>query len=200
MFCAANDYLRTSFNIKQAFPKGSPLVADVSRAVIELTENGKILEMEQNWLSEATCARQENSMNSIAISLQSFKGLFAITGGVTSVCLLIFIASYLYRHRDFHRRISNSRITIWSKVVAICRHFDQRSLSSEQPQDKLPEARIIHNSCSETCVQPTDLPGNHSNANEIVSEEVNDGSGTVHCSYLQDMSCAQLSGVGHPSA
>ncbi|KAJ8553182.1 hypothetical protein K7X08_023860 [Anisodus acutangulus] len=61
------------------FRKGSPLVADVSRAVIELTENGKILEMEQNWLrNERTCAGPEDSMNSITISLQSFKGLFAI--------------------------------------------------------------------------------------------------------------------------
>ncbi|MCD7454688.1 Glutamate receptor ionotropic, delta-2 [Datura stramonium] len=136
-----------------AFPKGSPLVADVSRAVIELTENGKILEMEQNWLrNEPTCAGPDDSMNAVTISLQRFKGLFAITGGVTAVCLLIFIASYLYKYRDFHRRISNSRITIWSKVVAICRHFDQRSLSSSrQPQDKLPEAGIIHNISSEPC-------------------------------------------------
>ncbi|XP_060206071.1 glutamate receptor 2.8-like isoform X1 [Lycium barbarum] len=96
-----------------AFPKGSPLVADVSRAVIELTENGKILAMEQNWLkNEPNCAGPDDSMNSITISFQSFKGLFAITGGVTAVCLLIFIASYLYKYRDFHRSISNSRITI----------------------------------------------------------------------------------------
>lgn len=174
----------------------------MSRAVIELTENGKILEIEQNWLSnEPTCAGQEGSMNSITISLQSFKGLFAITGGVAAVCLLIFIASYLYKYRDFHRRISNSPITIWSKVVAICRHFDQRSLSSGQPQDKLPEARIIHNSSSENSIQLTDLPRNHSNSNEIVSsapEEVHDASGTIHCSNLEDM--AQHSGVAHPSA
>ncbi|CAN4089250.1 unnamed protein product [Withania somnifera] len=186
-----------------AFPKGSPLVADVSRAVIELIENGKILEMEQSWLSnEPACAGQEDSMNSITISLQSFKGLFAITGGVTAGCLLIFIANYLYKYRDFHRRISNSQTTIWSKVVAICRHFDQRSLSSRQPQDKLSEAGIIHNSSSENSIQPTDLPGNHSNSNEIVSsapEEVHDASGTVHHSNSEDMSAAQHSGVVHPS-
>ncbi|XP_049356240.1 glutamate receptor 2.8-like [Solanum verrucosum] len=175
-----------------AFPKGSPLVADVSRAVIELTENGKILEMEQNWLrNEPTCAGQEESMNSITISLQSFKGLFAITGGVTAICLLVFIASYLYRYRDFHGRISNSPITIWSKVVAICRHFDQRSLSSGlSPQDKLPEATII---CSENSIQPTDLPRSH----EIVSFAPEDASGAIH---LEDMSSAQHSGVVHPSA
>ncbi|KAK4365779.1 hypothetical protein RND71_013659 [Anisodus tanguticus] len=187
-----------------AFRKGSPLVADVSRAVIELTENGKILEMEQNWLrNEPTCAGPEDSMNSITISLQSFKGLFAITGGVTAVCLLIFIGSYLYKYREFHRRISNSRITIWSKVVAICRHFDQRSLSFREPQDKLPEAGIMQNSSSENSVQPTDFPRNHSNSGEIVSsapEEVRDASATIHCLNLEDISAAQHSGVIHPSA
>ncbi|KAM3267799.1 hypothetical protein P3S67_031784 [Capsicum chacoense] len=188
-----------------SFPKGSPLVADVSRAIVELTENGKILEMEQNWLrNEPSCAGPDDSMNSITISLQSFKGLFAITGGVTAVCLLIFIASYFYKYRDFHRRISNSRTTIWSKVVAVCRHFDQRSLSSGQPQDKLPESGVTHNNSSENSIQPTDLPTHHhSNSNDIVSsapEDVQDASGTIHYSNLEDMSAAQHSGVVHPSA
>ncbi|OIT38033.1 glutamate receptor 2.8 [Nicotiana attenuata] len=187
------------------FPKGSPLVADVSRAVIELTENGKIMEMEQHWLrNEQTCAGPDDNMNSITISLQSFKGLFAITGGVTAVSLLIFIASYLYKYRDFHRRVSNSRITIWSKVVAICRHFDQRDLSSGQPQDKLPESGISPNTSSENSVQPPNLPRNHSNSNEIVSsapEELHDATtATIHSSNLEDMSAVKHSGVILPSA
>ncbi|KAM3325910.1 hypothetical protein P3S67_001036 [Capsicum chacoense] len=181
--------------MSSAYPKGSPLVADVSSAVNELTENGKILEMEQNWSrNEPIRAGPDNSINSITISLQSFKGLFAITGGVTAVCLLIFIASYLYKYRDFHQRISNSQTTIWSKVVAISRHFDQRPLSSCQPQDKLPESGITHNNSSENSIQPTDLPiHHHPNSNDIVSsapEDVQDASGTIHYSNLEDMSAA----------
>lgn len=171
----------------------------MSRAVIELTENGKILEMEQHWLSnEQTCAGPDDNMNSITISLQSFKGLFAITGGVTAVSLLIFIASYFYKYRDFHRRVSNSRITVWSKVVEICRHFDQRDLSSGQPQDKLPESEISPNTSAENSVQPPILPRNHSNSNEIVSsapEELHDATtATIHCSNLENMSDVQHSG------
>ncbi|CAI9773548.1 unnamed protein product [Fraxinus pennsylvanica] len=52
------------------FPKGSPLVADVSRAILELTENGRISELERQWIKNPThfdqrdpryCGSKENA-------------------------------------------------------------------------------------------------------------------------------------------
>ncbi|MCD7472841.1 Glutamate receptor ionotropic, delta-2 [Datura stramonium] len=131
------------------FPKGSPLVADVSRAVIKLTEIGEMLDIQQEWsISDPTCNGPDSIVTSVSVSLQSFKGLFAITGTITSSCVLIFIVSYVYKNRSSLQQILNSRSTVWSKIKEIARHFDQRDLSSHpsimarDPQFKYPKAEV----------------------------------------------------------
>ncbi|KAL3819383.1 hypothetical protein ACJIZ3_005288 [Penstemon smallii] len=111
-----------------AFEKGSPLVADVSRAVIELTENHRLSDIEERWMKD----RLNYEPDSIKkITLTNFAALFGITGGITTICLLVFIASFLYKNRDFVQRIiSNSSETSWSKARAICKRFDQRDPDS----------------------------------------------------------------------
>nr|GMC73067.1 glutamate receptor 2.8-like [Ipomoea batatas] len=123
------------------FPRGSPLVADVSRAVIELTENGRILEIgNQGLRNEATCTGPDSTqLGSTSVKLQCFKGLFAITGGITGSCLLVFLVSYFYQNRTCLQTILDSKTTVWSKFVAICRHFDQRDTSAD-PKEKIPDA------------------------------------------------------------
>ncbi|XP_060206070.1 glutamate receptor 2.8-like [Lycium barbarum] len=132
------------------FPKGSPLVADVSRAVIKLTENGEMLDIQREWsIDDPTCNGPDSIETSVSVSLQSFKGLFAITGTITSSCVLIFIVSYVYKNRCSLQQILNSRTTTWSKIKEIGRHFDQRDLSSHpsfiarNPQFKYPKPEEI---------------------------------------------------------
>ncbi|KAM3245778.1 hypothetical protein P3L10_007545 [Capsicum annuum] len=131
------------------FPKGSPLVADVSRAVIKLTENGEMLDIQREWsISDPTCNGPDTTETSVSVSLQSFKGLFAITGAITSSCLLIFIANYVYKNRSSLQQILNSRTTAWSKIKEIVTHFDQRDLSSHpsimerDPKFKYPKPEV----------------------------------------------------------
>ncbi|XP_031105177.1 glutamate receptor 2.5-like [Ipomoea triloba] len=115
------------------FPKGSPLVANVSRAIIKLTEEGNILDNTRQWLrSDEVCTGPEKTSASTVVALQSFKVLFAIFGGVTGLCLLVFIATYVYKNKDFIQETLSSRTTIWLKIQAIGRHFDQRDLSSHK--------------------------------------------------------------------
>lgn len=148
-----------SFENEQVFPKGSPLVADVSRAVIKLTENGEMLDIQREWsIGDPTCNGPDSIVTSVSVSLQSFKGLFAITGTITSSCLLIFIASYVYKNRSSLQQILNSRNTVWSKLKEIGRHFDQRDLSSHpsimarDPQFKYPKAEVAENVSSSQSV------------------------------------------------
>ncbi|KAK6140562.1 hypothetical protein DH2020_025693 [Rehmannia glutinosa] len=115
------------------FPKGSPLVADVSRAIIKLTDNHKKSEIKEHWIRNSACNEDESDASNEkweSIDLESFKILFGITGGVTTTCLVVFLVSYLYQNRDFIHRISNSGTTTWSKIHAICKHFDQRDPKS----------------------------------------------------------------------
>ncbi|KAL8458831.1 hypothetical protein ACS0TY_036366 [Phlomoides rotata] len=114
------------------FPRGSPLIADVSRAIIQLTDSGRISEIMSRQIKPCHEDGLELSeyAGKITIKLESFKILFAITGGITATCLVAFLASYLYENRDFVQRISNSGATTWSKIRAMCRHFDQRDPKS----------------------------------------------------------------------
>nr|GMD54231.1 glutamate receptor 2.8-like [Ipomoea batatas] len=153
------------------FPRGSPLVADVSRAVIELTENGRILEIgNQGFGNEEACTGPDSArLGSTSVKLQCFEGLFAITGGITGSCLLVFLVKYVYQNRTCLQTILDSKTTVWSKIVAICRHFDQRDTSAD-PKEKIRDA--------EGGEVPADLLRISSNSSVVVPlnmEEQNNG-------------------------
>ncbi|KAG8380241.1 hypothetical protein BUALT_Bualt07G0172800 [Buddleja alternifolia] len=159
------------------FQKGSPLVADVSRAVIELTENGRISEIEGQWIKPQACNGEDGTNSSTSISLHSFKTLFGVTGGITLTCLLVFLVTYLYKNRDYVRRISNSSTTIWSKFRAICKHFDQRdpnsfrsSRNKEDGENASPS--LSGNARSSTVVPVTSVE--ISDLNEAISPNMDD--------------------------
>lgn len=114
----------------QVFPKGSPLVADISRAIIKLTENGKVLDIEKPGFKDTECSKSDGSISSTSVPLRSFQGLFAVSGGITTACLLVSLIIYLHENRDFFWNTSNSNAPIWSKICAVFRHYDQRDHSS----------------------------------------------------------------------
>ncbi|KAK4485686.1 hypothetical protein RD792_008330 [Penstemon davidsonii] len=147
-----------------AFQKGSPLVADVSRAVIELTENHRLSEIEERWMKD----KLNNESDSVTeATLTNFAALFGITGGITTICLLVFIASFLYKNRDFVKRtISNSSETSWSKARAICKHFDQRdpdSFRSSKYQEEDGSPNKTGNPRSSTVVPVSTMDSNDEN-------------------------------------
>ncbi|EYU21240.1 hypothetical protein ABFS82_09G131200 [Erythranthe guttata] len=111
------------------FPKGSPLVADVSRAIIKQTDNHNISKTNEKGI-EKTCGEYDPDFWQ-TVELKSFKVLFGITAGITGTCLVAFLFSYFYKNRDVVRRIfSNSETTTWSKLNAISMHFDRRDPKS----------------------------------------------------------------------
>ncbi|KAL3825959.1 hypothetical protein ACJIZ3_021988 [Penstemon smallii] len=140
------------------FEKGSPLVADVSRAVIKLTDNGRLFEIKQQWIKEVDNEQKSKESFELAASLEDFKALYGISGGVASTCLLVFIATYLYKNRDFVQRISSSSTTFWSKARAIGKHFDQRDpktfYSSKYREDGVNVSTSINENIRSSTVVP----------------------------------------------
>ncbi|CAL5361046.1 unnamed protein product [Camellia sinensis] len=160
------------------FPKGSPLVADISRAVIAITEGRKILDTEQHWLGNTTCP-EHNSFTSNSLTLQSFIGLFIITGCVTVLCLIVYIVKYIYGNIDLLKRIWNSSTTTWSRFCALCRHFDQRDLSSypfSKKRDRIDQDLELNDISGSFHFSDAPSFSRNSNSNEMVSpvEEVDD--------------------------
>lgn len=103
------------------------LVADVSRAVIEQIQNGRLSGIERQWIKDPVCnGLQDGTVTSNSVRLQSFRTLFGITGGITSTCVVVFLFRYLYQNRYVVQRISSSSATVWSKIRQVCKHFDGR--------------------------------------------------------------------------
>ncbi|XP_011012861.1 PREDICTED: glutamate receptor 2.8-like [Populus euphratica] len=113
-----------------AFPRGSPLVPDVSRAVLNMTEGDKMKEIENAWFgNQSNCPDSSTSVTSNSLSLKSFWGLFLIAGVASLLALIIFVFMFVYKERKMSRLL-NSRISIRNKVGNFFRIFIQRDLKS----------------------------------------------------------------------
>ncbi|MCD7446414.1 hypothetical protein HAX54_006023 [Datura stramonium] len=109
-----------------AFPIGSPLVPDVSRAVLNVTEGEKMLQIERAWFGESTCSDSSTSLSSNSLGLDSFWGLFVMAVVAAILALLIFLTKFMYEHWHIVRR-SNLSLCERSRILA--RKFDQKDYS-----------------------------------------------------------------------
>ncbi|KAK1567786.1 hypothetical protein Q3G72_016622 [Acer saccharum] len=88
-----------------AFPKGSPLVADISRAIVSLREEGKLKMLEDYWFSyfssnqPSAYMNQDSSSIPSSLSVKRFGGLFLIAGISSTLVLSIFFLCFVYRKR-----------------------------------------------------------------------------------------------------
>ncbi|WOK94370.1 glutamate receptor 2.8-like [Canna indica] len=111
------------------FPKGSPLVSDLSRAILNLTEGDEMVEIERRWFGDQTsCTNQGSTLSSDSSSLDfnSFWGLFLITGTVSFVCCLIYLLRSAYRNRRSFRDITAEQ-SFRKRLISIARLLDGRS-------------------------------------------------------------------------
>ncbi|KAK1293453.1 Glutamate receptor 2.8 [Acorus calamus] len=108
------------------FPKGSPLVADVSRAILNVREGYWMVEIEKKWLGDQnSCLNHGSISRSNSLSFASFWGLFLITGVTSTSALIIYIIRFLYYSR-YELDASAGEGSILRKLVSLAKHFNQR--------------------------------------------------------------------------
>ncbi|KAM1875223.1 hypothetical protein EV1_042353 [Malus domestica] len=112
------------------FPKGSPLVPDVSRAILVVNEGNDTTDAENKWFApEGTCSDTSPTISdSNSLGLDSFWSLFLIVGVSASLALLIFTVSFFNRH--WHVFTATRGDSVWRRFMVMLRTFDQRDLSS----------------------------------------------------------------------
>ncbi|KAJ8758711.1 hypothetical protein K2173_000432 [Erythroxylum novogranatense] len=111
------------------FPKGSPLVSDVSRAILGVTEGETMKKIEEKWFGkEASCPDPSTSFSSNSLGVESFWGLFLITGGVSLLALLVFLVLFIYEQWDVIT--SPDFRSLRQRAVALFGNFYNRDLSS----------------------------------------------------------------------
>ncbi|XP_058113843.1 glutamate receptor 2.1-like isoform X1 [Magnolia sinica] len=117
------------------FPKGSPLVSDISRAILNVTEGEKMVGIEKAWFGgDAACLHQVTTITSNSLSLHTFGGLFIITGVASVAVFIIFIAHFLYQNRDV-LAAANPQMSIWKRLAKLAERFDQEDRSPSVSQD-----------------------------------------------------------------
>ncbi|XP_073262470.1 glutamate receptor 2.8-like [Populus alba] len=113
------------------FPKGSPLVPDISRAILNVTEGDKMKQIEDAWFGKkGSCPDSSTSVSSNILSLKSFWGLFLIAGLAAFLALVIFIAMFVYRERR-DLRPSDPTASTWDRTKNFFRIFIQRDSTSQ---------------------------------------------------------------------
>ncbi|XP_034684068.1 glutamate receptor 2.7-like [Vitis riparia] len=142
------------------FPKGSPLVTDVSREVLNVTEGAKMLQFEKAWFGQTpSCPELTSSVSSNSIGLNSFWGLFLIAGVASFVALITCITMFLYENRDILINL-NPPSSIWGKIKAIATRFEDKDLRSHtfRNSDQLPDKQHQGHGCSYSLASYTNCP------------------------------------------
>ncbi|KAG6626644.1 hypothetical protein CIPAW_15G064800 [Carya illinoinensis] len=131
------------------FPKGSPLVADISRQILNVTEGEKMKEIESAWFREnTTCLDPNTPPSSPSLGVASFWGLFLIAGVASLLALIFSISMFLYKEKQhiFMPSNPNQADSIWRRILHMFRRFDKKDLSSHTFRKKTMSFRDIESS------------------------------------------------------
>ncbi|KAK3435462.1 hypothetical protein EUGRSUZ_C00160 [Eucalyptus grandis] len=101
-YSAQYTMFETSYNSTNGFgfvfPKGSPLVPDISASIAKLREDGKLHLISQNWFQNPYLFTNQDSATKVArLDLYSFCGRFLITGITSTGAVTV---SYRFRKKE----------------------------------------------------------------------------------------------------
>ncbi|XP_052209396.1 glutamate receptor 2.7-like isoform X2 [Diospyros lotus] len=113
-----------------AFPIGSPLVNDVSRAVLSVTR-GKLVDIGKALYNDSNCPDSSNSLssNNVSLGVESFWGLFLIAGLASLSALVIYTIMFVHEHKHILNQLEPNASTM-EKIIALANKFDKKALSS----------------------------------------------------------------------
>ncbi|KAG4390136.1 hypothetical protein AAZX31_06G217800 [Glycine max] len=108
------------------FPKGSPLLHSVNQALLNISENGTLRNLENNMLASEECEDiTDPNVETTSLSPASFMVLFILTGGTSTIVLLIYIFSV--------NHIYPGQRTMWSLMMAVIQSWrSQKRLFSRR--------------------------------------------------------------------
>lgn len=116
------------------FPQGSPLVPDISRAILNVTEGRELVLIKSKWFGFPKNSTSKSSgRSSSSLAFHDFAGLFLITGVVSAAALIIFVARFIYEERNGLRGAAAMETSLWRKTVALLKHYHHVEESPSSP-------------------------------------------------------------------
>ncbi|OAY67907.1 Glutamate receptor 2.5 [Ananas comosus] len=99
------------------FPKGTPLLSDISQAILEIFETGMIQKLESEMLGSYNCSSATtDDSDEFKLSPGSFWGLFGITVFASTACLTVY-GVFLHHKKRHTTRSGNSSDDLLAVVV-----------------------------------------------------------------------------------
>lgn len=80
----------------------------MSTAILSLSENGELQKLNDKWLSKKSCGSQGSHADSEQLELQSFWGLFLISGIACFIALIIYFCLMLHQFKRYAPEESDS--------------------------------------------------------------------------------------------
>ncbi|KAM0901553.1 hypothetical protein ACQ4PT_019902 [Festuca glaucescens] len=88
-----------------AFQRDSPLAADLSTAILQLSESGQLQRIHDEWFTDPSCGSEDSGLGAVQLSLGSFWGLFLVCALICTLALMVFFARVCWQYS----RYSNSK-------------------------------------------------------------------------------------------
>ncbi|KAI4316433.1 hypothetical protein L6164_024412 [Bauhinia variegata] len=126
------------------FPKDSPLVADISRAILNVTQGDEMTRIERAWFQRSSCPESDAAISSStnSLGLDGFWGLFLIAAAASLLALICFAVRFLYKYR--HILLSyDDNTSVWKRIGILLRIFDEKDLSSHTFRNSESSSRHI---------------------------------------------------------
>ncbi|KAJ3704812.1 hypothetical protein LUZ61_008517 [Rhynchospora tenuis] len=92
-----------------AFKKGSPLVPDISQAILNMIDGDEMMRIEKTWIEDQNCQDSSNNNNvgSNSLHFLSFWELFTFNGAISIISLFVFAIILLYKKWHTTTRVTN---------------------------------------------------------------------------------------------
>ncbi|CAM8928469.1 unnamed protein product [Rhodiola kirilowii] len=110
------------------FQRGSPIARDVSQAILILSENGKLNQLEDEWFAPTKECSSDSKAQTDSLGLQSFWGLYVISCATSTLCLIVFLLRFVQKYQRHDRQEQQGNSTpgndsVWDKTVKMARYF-----------------------------------------------------------------------------
>ena len=113
---------------RQAFEEEFPRLPDINKAIMNITESGKLLELENKYINSEECVDADSIPEEDAsIGLNSFSILFALTGCTSTIALGVYVVRYFLislpkqriLFRAFAKRWRHYRRQLSARVISV---------------------------------------------------------------------------------
>ncbi|RLN12536.1 glutamate receptor 3.4-like [Panicum miliaceum] len=84
-----------------AFQRDSPLAADLSTAILQLSESGQLQRIHDEWFTRPSCSSDDSEVGATRLGLGSFWGLFLACALICLFALLVFFIRVCWQYSKY---------------------------------------------------------------------------------------------------